>query len=161
QIFSPVVRFETVRMLLALATIENWHLSGLDVKSAFLYGDLDEEIYMEQPEGFRVPGSGNTVFRLRKALYGLKQAALSWWRALSKSMEQLGFQRMLTDASIFIRRTKNGLVIAIIYVDDALFLGPDLELIEAVKRQFMKLWECRDLGNAKEYLRMRIHRKGQ
>ena len=65
EIFSPVVRFETVRMLFATAALENWHITALDVKTAFLYGQLDEEIYMEQPEGFKVQGQENRVLRLR------------------------------------------------------------------------------------------------
>jgi hypothetical protein len=69
EIFSPVVRFETVRMMLALTALKDWHISGLDVKTAFLYGDLDEELYMEQPEGFKDPSQQNKVMRLRKAIY--------------------------------------------------------------------------------------------
>ena len=79
QVFSPVVRFESVRLILAMAALEGWVLTGLDVRNAYLYGKLDEEIYMEQPEGFIVPGKENMVLRLRRALYGLKQAGLAWW----------------------------------------------------------------------------------
>jgi len=79
QIFSPVVRFETVRLILAMAALYNWTVSGLDVQNAFLYGKLEEEIYMEQPEGFHVPGFECNVLRLKHALYGLKQAGLAWW----------------------------------------------------------------------------------
>ena len=79
QVFSPVVRFETVRLIFAMAALENWTLTGLDVRKAYLYGELDEEIYMEQPEGFKVPGKGDKVLRLKCALYGLKQAGLAWW----------------------------------------------------------------------------------
>ncbi len=85
-----MVQFETVQTMLALAVLRNWHTSGLDVKTAFLYGDLDEELYMEQPEGFKIPGQQNKVMHLRKAIYRLKQAALAWWRALDKSMSSLG-----------------------------------------------------------------------
>ena len=73
QIFSPVVRFETVRLILALAALEGWFLSGLDVRNAYLYGELEEEIYMEQPEGFHARGKERHVLRLRRALYGLCQ----------------------------------------------------------------------------------------
>ena len=65
EIFSPVVRFETVRLIFALAALEGWHISALDIKTAFLYGKLDEEIYMEQPEGFKIPGQERKVLRLR------------------------------------------------------------------------------------------------
>ncbi|PIL33571.1 hypothetical protein GSI_04194 [Ganoderma sinense ZZ0214-1] len=92
KIFSPVVRFETVRLIMALAALEDWHISGLDVRSAYLYGKLDEEIYLEQPEGFRISGSEHKVFRLKRALYGLKQAGLAWWRTLSESMKLMGYK---------------------------------------------------------------------
>ena len=91
EIFSPVVRFETVRLMLALSALEDWYIEALDVKTTFLYGKLDEEIYMHQPEGFKVKGQENKVLRLHRALYSLKQAALSWWRELEASMKRLGF----------------------------------------------------------------------
>jgi hypothetical protein len=147
--------------MLALAALNNWNISAVDVKSAFLYGELEEEIYMEQPEGFRVKGQEHKVLRLRRALYGLKQAALVWWKALTSSMKGLGFKRLSSDAGIFICQQDGSYVIAIIYVDDALFLGPNKELVALKKAEFMKKWECRDLGEAKEFLRMRIRRKGQ
>jgi len=81
-----------VRLLFAVAVLEDWNIQSVDVKTAYLYGDLDEEIYMEQPKGFRLPGKENKVWRLCKALYGLKQAGLSWWRTMTKSMLALGFK---------------------------------------------------------------------
>ena len=77
QVFSPVVRFETVRLILAMAALKNWTIQGLDVRNTYLYGKLDEEIYMEQPEGHKIPGKENMVFCLLCALYGLKQAGLA------------------------------------------------------------------------------------
>ena len=82
KIFSPVVRFETVQLMLALAALENWHIESLDVCSAYLYGKLTKEIYMKQPEGFRVPGQEHKVLCLLHALYGLKQAGLAGGRLL-------------------------------------------------------------------------------
>ena len=82
QVFSPVVRFKTVHLIISMAALENWHMHGLDVCNAYLYGELDEEIYMEQPEGFSVPGKTGHVLCLQQALYRLKQAGLAWWRAL-------------------------------------------------------------------------------
>jgi hypothetical protein len=158
DIFSPVVRYETVRLILALAALENWHMSSVDVKTAFLYGELDEELYMEQPEGFKIPGKEHLVLRLKRAIYGLRQAALQWWKALDKSMAKLGFKRLLSDSGIFVYKDKNGApkVIVIVYVDDAIFLGRDMSIVRRVKDLFMKIWECRDLGDTKEFLRMRI-----
>ena len=72
-----MVQFETVRMMIVLAALKDWHISGLDVKTAFLYGELDEELYMEQPEGFKDPKNNKKVMHLKKAIYGLKQATLA------------------------------------------------------------------------------------
>ena len=80
EIFSPVVQYETVRTLLAVAALEHWTILALDVKSAFLYGKLDETIYMDQPQGFVVKGKESKVLLLHRALYGLKQAARAWWQ---------------------------------------------------------------------------------
>jgi hypothetical protein len=162
EIFSPVVRFETVRLMFALAALEGWHISGLDVKNAFLYGKLDEELYMEQPEGFKVKGQERKVLRLRRALYGLKQAALVWWRELANSLKQLGFKRLYSDAGLFICRHDDGtFAIIVAYVDDILFVGPNRSFIQSKKKLFMDKWECRDLGDCQEFLRMRIRRKGR
>jgi hypothetical protein len=148
-------------MMFALAALEGWHVSGLDVKNAFLYGKLDEEIYMEQPEGFKVRGQERKVLRLRRAIYGLKQAALVWWRELANSLKVLGFKRLYSDAGLFICRVNGKLLIVVAYVDDVLFVGPDKSFIQSKKQAFMDKWECRDLGDCKEFLRMRITRKGQ
>jgi hypothetical protein len=78
DIFSPVVRYELVCLMVALAVLQQWHMSSVDVKTAFLYGELDEELFMEQPEGFKKKGQEHKVFHLKKALHGLKQAALQW-----------------------------------------------------------------------------------
>ena len=163
QVFSPVVRFESLRLILALCALKDMHILGVDVRNAYLYAELDEEIYMEQPEGFSLPGKEHLVIRLRHALYGLKQAGLEWWKAMSKSMEELGFSRLHSDAGIFIYTDKKtgSKCIAVVYVDDALFCSADRALAEKLKNQFMAKWECRDLGDAKEFLRMRITRKGQ
>jgi transposase InsO family protein len=163
EVYSPVVRFETFRLMLALSALENWHMSGVDVRNAYLYGELLEEIYMHQPEGFKSPGKEGKVIRLRRALYGLKQGGLAWWRSLDKSMSEMGFKRCVSDAGIFVAHdTASGTVCyAIIYVDDAIFCGPDKAIVEKYKAAFMKKWECRDLGEPKEFLRMRISRHGR
>ena len=99
EIFSPVVRFETVRLMLALSSLEDWHMEAVDVKTAFLYRKLNEEIYMQQPEGFKLRGQEHKVLRLLRAIYGLKQAALAWWKELESSMKRLGFKRSFLPTS--------------------------------------------------------------
>jgi len=162
QVFSPVVRFETVRLRLALAALENWYITGLNVRSAYLYGKLDEEIYMEQPKGFAVPRQERKVLRLWRALYGLKQAGLAWWCTLDESLKELGFECLKSEAGIFFYKKKGtNIVISIIYVDDALFCSPNKAVVDAIKAQFMHKWECRDLGEPNEFLRMRITCRGR
>ena len=147
--------------MLALASIETWHIEELDVQSAYLYGKLDGEIYMKQPKGFAGKGQERKVLHLKHALYGLKQAGLAWWETLNKSMKDLRFERLKSNASIFLYKRKGTTtVVAIVYVDDALFCGPDIKIVKEIKAAFMKCWECRDLGPAKEFLHMNIRREG-
>ena len=158
QVFSPVVQFKTVRLMLTLAALEDWYITSLNVRSTYLYGKLDEEIYMEQPEGFAAPRS---VLRLWRALYGLKQAGLVWWRTLDESLQELGFERLKSEAGIFFYKKKGiNIIIVIIYVDDTLFCGPNKAVVDSIKAQFMRKWECRDLGEPKEFLQMCITHKG-
>jgi len=109
---------------------------------------------MEQPEGFHARGKEGHVLRLRRALYGLKQAGLAWWRALKKSMEELGFVNLDSDAGLFkcFDEASQTLIIAVVYVDDAIFLGPSKAAVEVMKKRFMERWESRDLGELKEFL---------
>ena len=92
--------------MLALATLEEWHMEALDVKSAYLYGKLNEEIYMEQPKGFKVPGKEFKVLQLLCILYSLKQAGLAWWNKLNESMPELGFERLKSEPGIFLYKKK-------------------------------------------------------
>src|ERR1700733_1936323 len=101
-------------MLLVLAALEDWHIHQMDVKSAFLNGELDEEIYMEQPQGFIVTGSVNLVCRLRKAIYGLKQASRAWNLQLHEVLTSLGYKRTYANAGIYEKSQREG--------DDPLFV---------------------------------------
>ena len=123
ETFSLVERFKTVRLLLSIAALEYWDIEALDVKTAFLFGELDEEIYMEQLEGFVKQGQEKKVCRLLKAIYGLKQAALQWNKALHDSLLKMGFTRTFADSGVYIHFHNQELIILVIYVDDALFMG--------------------------------------
>jgi hypothetical protein len=87
--------------------------------------ELDKELYMDQPEGFKVPGKEHLVLQLKCAIHRLRQAALQWWKVFDKSMAKLGFKRLLSDSGIFVYRDKYGIpkVIVMVYVDDAIILG--------------------------------------
>ena len=143
EIFSPVVRYETARLMIVQASLQQWIMTSIDVKAAFLYGELDEELYMEQPKGFQVKSSKRLIFRLKRAIYRLKQAAKQWWITLTKSMAKLRFRRAVSDSGVFILTSSEGpSIIVIIYVDDAIFMGPDRNTVTKAKESFMALWEC-------------------
>ena len=143
EIFSPVVRYETVRITFGLAALEGMYLTGFDVKAAFLYGKLDKEIYMKQPEGFTLKGQEHLVLKLKKSLYGLKQAALAWWKELESFMKTQGFKHAYANVGIFIYKDSKGrYVITLVYVDDGLFMGTDRTLVDRKKAA------CSSIGNA-------------
>jgi len=102
EIFSPIICYESIHLMLALVALENWYITDLDVKMAFLYGKLNEEIYMKQPEGCTTQGQGSKFMHLLHALYGLKQATLQWWRELEAFMKTMGFHQASSDARVFI-----------------------------------------------------------
>ena len=155
QIFSQVGCYETVYLMLALAALENWHMEAIDIQSTYLYGKLNEEIFMEQPEEFKIPGSENKVLYLKKALYGLKQAGLTWWDTLNNSMKELGFEWIKSDPGIFLYKRKGSLtIVAIIYVDNAVFCNSSKAIVDEIKGHFIRKWKCQDLSEATEFLHM-------
>ena len=125
ETFSPVARFESLRLLLALAALEDWEIHQMDVKSAFLNGMLDKEIYMEQPQGFTTAGQETKVCRLKKAIYGLKQASRAWNQQFHGVLIELGFMRTYADAGIYVYHQREGddPLFVILYVDDITIYG--------------------------------------
>ncbi|XXG65136.1 hypothetical protein AAC387_Pa05g2916 [Persea americana] len=127
--YSPVTRITSIRMLIAIAAIHNFEIHQMDVKTAFLNGELDEEIYMEQPEGFNVPGQTKKVCRLVKSLYGLKQAPKQWHEKFDSLMMSNGFKINECDKCVYVKNTNNGCVIICLYVDDLLIMGSNDDTI--------------------------------
>ncbi|KAL5739216.1 hypothetical protein ACOSQ2_028396 [Xanthoceras sorbifolium] len=158
EIFSPVVKLTTIRLVLKIVATENLHLEQLDVKTAFLHGDLEEEIYMRQPEGFKEAGKENLVCRLKKSLYGLKQAPRQWYKKFDSFMSSSGFTRCQADHCCYIKRFNNSFIILLLYVDDMLVAGSDMQEIMNLKRELSKQFAMKDLGAAKQILGMRIKR---
>jgi Reverse transcriptase (RNA-dependent DNA polymerase)/Integrase core domain/gag-polypeptide of LTR copia-type/GAG-pre-integrase domain len=158
ETFSPVARFESLRLLLALAALEDWEIHQMDVKSAFLNGLLDEEIYMEQPEGFVDPDHPDKVCLLKKAIYGLKQASRAWNQQFHKVLLDLGLTRTRSDAGVYHRQDDRGTLIIILYVDDITILGDSLKSVNEVKSQLSKRYEMTDLGEIESYLGVRVKR---
>jgi hypothetical protein len=108
----------------------------MDVKAAFLHGDLEEEIYMEQPEVFQVKGKENFVCRLKKSLYGLKQAPRQWYKKFESFMSKHGFMKTTSDHCVFVKNFLEGdFLILLLYVDDILIVGQDMSEIDRLKNE--------------------------
>ena len=158
EIFSPVVKLMTIRAVLGLVAKENLHLQQMDVKTAFLHGDLEEEIYMQQPQGFEVKGKEKLVCKLQKSLYGLKQAPRQWYKKFDSFMKNSGFLRCEADHCCYIKRFDGSYIILLLYVDDMLIVGANLHEIDKLKRNLSEEFAMKDLGAAKQILGMRIIR---
>ncbi|KAK8923943.1 hypothetical protein KSP39_PZI019191 [Platanthera zijinensis] len=125
DIYSSVCHYATIRILLALASIEYYTFYQMDVKTAFLNGDLTEEICMHQPEGFFIEDLKNKVCKLIMSLYGLKQAPKMWHEKFDTCVKDLSFKSSLSDKCLYVRTSANKVVIICLYVDDMLSLGTD------------------------------------
>ena len=162
EIFSPVVKMTSIRAILSLVATENLFLEQLDVKTAFLHGDLEEDIYMHQPEGFEVKGKEGYVCKLKKSLYGLKQAPRQWYHKFDTFMITNEFVRCQSDHCVYVKKTTNGnYVILLLYVDDMLVAGSSMQDIVDLKKKLANAFEMKDLGEAKQILGMKITRDKQ
>jgi hypothetical protein len=160
EVFAPVARIETVRLLIALAARTGWKVHHMDVKSAFLNGDLCEEVYVQQPPGFVVEKGSGKVLKLRKALYGLRQAPRAWNARLDKELLKLGFVRSPHEHAVYRRSDNNGnFLIVGVYVDDLIITGPSQDSIAVFKRQMMKSFSMSDLGLLTYYLGIQVDQK--
>ncbi|RVW94271.1 Retrovirus-related Pol polyprotein from transposon TNT 1-94 [Vitis vinifera] len=155
--FSPTAKMITVRCLLALAAAQNWSLHQLDVNNAFLHGDLHEEIYMSPPPGLRRQGE-NLVCHLHKSLYGLKQASRQWFAKFSTAIQAAGFVQSKADYSLFTCRKGKSFTALLIYVDDILITGNDVNAIVALKQFLHSHFRIKDLGDLKYFLGIEVSR---
>ena len=156
EIYAPVVRFETIRILIALAALKNWRIHHLDVKSAFLNGEIDEVIHVRQPEGFLVKGKEEHVLRLKKALYGLKQAPRAWYLKLHSCLLSLGFFKSVFEQSLYLKRSDGEMLIVGVYVDDLIVTGSRSDVIETFKTQMAQEFDMSNLGLLSSYLGIEV-----
>lgn len=156
EVFAPVTRLETVRLLLALAAKNGWEVHHLDVKSAFLNGDLQETVYVSQPEGFVKKNKEHLVYQLVKALYGLRQAPRAWYAKLSKCLENLGFTKCPYEHAVYTKREGNETLIVGVYVDDLLITGASVSNINRFKKQMGEEFDMSDLGRLSYYLGIEV-----
>jgi hypothetical protein len=123
ETFALVARLEAIRMFLAYACHKQFKVYQMDVKSDFLNGDIKEEVYMEQPEGFQLLDNYEFVCKMKQALYGLKQAPCAWYYRLDKYLQDKGFKRGTIDNNLYINTKGNCFLIVLVYVDDIIFIG--------------------------------------
>nr|GFA61023.1 putative ribonuclease H-like domain-containing protein [Tanacetum cinerariifolium] len=121
EVFAPVARIEAIRLFLAYASFMGFTVYQMDVKSAFLYGTINEEVYVMQPPGFQDPEYPARVYKVEKTMYGLHQAPRAWYGTLSKYLLTNGFQRGTIDQALFIRRKREDFILVQVYVDDIIF----------------------------------------
>lgn len=159
EIFSPVVKHSSIRVVLSLVANLDLELVQLDIKTAFLHGDLDEEIYMSQPEGFVEESNPNLVCRLKKGLYGLKQASRQWYKKFDTFMQEEGYKRSDFDHCVYMKGNANEtFTLLLLYVDDMLIASNDHDEIKSLKLDMSKRFATKDLGEARKILGIRIQR---
>lgn len=156
DVFAPTSKHTTLRALLALVAAHDMELHQLDVKTAFLNGELEEDIYMAQPPGYE-QGEADTVCHLHKALYGLKQAPRAWHMRLKKELEAMGFTASQADPGLYVKQGAHA-VYLLVYVDDFLVASKSLECITEVKSALSMAFDIKDLGEAKYFLGITIER---
>ncbi|KAL0332983.1 UNVERIFIED_CONTAM: Retrovirus-related Pol polyprotein from transposon TNT 1-94 [Sesamum calycinum] len=154
--YSPVTRITSIRVLIAVAALYDLEIHQMDVKTAFLNGELDEEIYMEQPEGFVVPGQEKKVCRLVKSLYGLKQAPKQWHEKFDRTMLSNGFKINECDKCVYVKSTQHSFIIVCLYVDDMLIMGSNRDIILTTKKMLTKHFDMKDMGLADVILGIKI-----
>ncbi|KAJ9537516.1 hypothetical protein OSB04_030249 [Centaurea solstitialis] len=162
EVFAPVARWDTIRMLLALAACKSWEVFQLDVKSAFLHGDLKEMMYVEQPEGYIKAGEEHKAYRLKKALYGLKQAPRAWHSRIEEYFMRNGFKKCSHEHTLFVKNGKEGdFLLVSLYVDDLIFTGTNLSLCEEFKISMKQEFDMTDLGKMKFFLGVEIQQMNE
>ncbi|KAH9752632.1 hypothetical protein KPL71_014771 [Citrus sinensis] len=159
EVFSPVVKYTSIRILLTLLAEYELELAQLDVKTTFLHGDLVEEIYMIQPCGFKVAGKENHVCRLIKSLYGLKQSPRQWYKRFDQFIQGQKFTRSEHDHCVYFRRLLDkAFIYLLLYVNDMLISSKNRDEIERLKKQLASEFKMKDLGDAQRILGMEIRR---
>ena len=156
ETFASVARLESIRILLAIASHLNFKLYQMDVKSAFLNGMLQEEVYVEQQKSFVNPHRLDDVYKLKRALYGLKQAQRAWYDRLTVYLTEHGFKRGSANTTFFIRKDKNSFVVAQIYVDDIVFGPTNDSLAHSFADEMKTMFEMSMVGELTYFLGLQV-----
>jgi hypothetical protein len=156
EMFSPVARLESVRLLLAIAAHHSWEVHHMDVKSAFLNGELKEVVYVQQPHGFIDDNNPGKVLRLHKALYGLQQSPQAWNAKLDSTLLSLGFKRCISEHGIYTRDNTERRLIVGVYVDDLIITGSNVQVLSSFKKEMCKSFKMSDFGALSYYLGIEV-----
>ena len=158
ETFSPVSKKDSLRIIMALVAHYDLELHQMDVKTAFLNGNLEEEIYMDQPEGFSVKGKEHMVCKLKKSIYGLKQASRQWYLKFNDTITSFGFQENIVDRCIYMKVSGSKFIFLVLYVDDILLATNDLGLLHQTKKYLSQNFEMKDMGEATYVIGIEIFR---
>ena len=162
DVFAPVVKYNSIRTVLAIANEFNMEVHQMDVKSAYLNGEIDTDIYMRQPEGYVDSGKPELVCKLKKSLYGLKQSGRCWNIVIDKYLKMEGYTQSTADPCIYVkiesRQDKSVLMLIALYVDDTVLCCNDMEFLKAEKLKLCSRFEMEDMGEIHHLLGMTIRR---
>ncbi|KAJ9556642.1 hypothetical protein OSB04_011256 [Centaurea solstitialis] len=158
ETFSPVAMLKTIRILMAISAYFNYEIWQMDVKTAFLNGKLTEDVYMEQPEGFKDPKNPNKVCKLLKSIYGLKQASRSWNLHFDERIKEFGFAKSEFEPCVHTKFSGSIVTFLVLYVDDILLIENDVPTLQGVKSWLRKCFQMKDLGEAAYILGIKIYR---
>jgi len=157
EVFALVARWDTIRMVIASAARHGWNVYQLDVKSAFLYGKLNEAVFVEQPRGYEKKGEEHKVYRLKKALYDLKQAFRAWYSRIETYFVKEGFEQCDCEHTLFIKAGNEGTILIVsLYVDDLIFTGNSESLFVKFKNSMKLEFDMTDLGKMKYFLGVKV-----
>ncbi|GJY11705.1 putative ribonuclease H-like domain-containing protein [Tanacetum coccineum] len=159
EVFAPVARIEAIRLFLAYASYMGFMVYQMDVKSAFLYGQIEEEVYVCQPPGFEDPDHPNKVYKVVKALYGLHQAPRAWYDTLANYLLCNGFERGKIDQTLFIKRHKGHILLVQIYVDDIIFGSTKKELCDEFEKLMKDKFQMSSMGELTFFLGLQVQQK--
>ncbi|KAK9009129.1 hypothetical protein V6N11_080598 [Hibiscus sabdariffa] len=158
ETFSPVAMFKSIRILLAIATFHAYEIWQMDVKTAFLNGKLEEDVYMTQPKGFVTPENAGKVCKLQRSIYGLKQASRSWNLRFNEAIQEFGFIRNEDEPCVYKKFSGSIVSFLILYVDDILIIGNDIPTLQSIKTWLSSCFSMKDLGEAAYILGVKIYR---
>ncbi|KAM1557067.1 hypothetical protein ACFX10_040537 [Malus domestica] len=158
ETLSPVAMIKSIRILLAIAAYHDYEIWQMDVKTAFLNGYLEEELYMTQPEGFVSKSEKPKVCKLQRSIYGLKQASRSWNIRFDTEIKTFGFAQNEDDNCVYQKVVREAVVFLVLYVDDILLFGNDTAVLSSVKVWLSKTFHMKDLGDASYVLGIKLYR---